>query len=63
MIIIMIIYLRTLDVIKLFSKNENEMETRIHSIRINIYDQGLKLNIEKCAMQIMKIWKDIWQNE
>ena len=43
-----------MDDIKLFAKNEEELETLIHTIRIYIQDIGMKFGIEKCAMLVMK---------
>ena len=40
-----------MDDIKLFAKNEKELETLIHEVRI--YSQG----IEKCSMLVMKSGK------
>ena len=43
-----------IDDIKLFSKNEKELETLIHAIRIYSQDIGMEVGIEKCAMLVMK---------
>ena len=43
--------------IKLFAKNEKELETLIHTIRIYSQDIGMKFGIEKCALLVMKIGK------
>ena len=43
-----------MDDIKLFAKNEKELETLIHTIRIYSQDRGMEFGIEKCAMLIMK---------
>ena len=40
--------------VKLFAKNENELETQIHAVRIYSQDKGMKLSIEKCAMLVIK---------
>ena len=48
-----------MDYIKLFVKNEKELETLIQAVRI--YSQGIKMwfGIEKCPMLMMKSRK--WQ--
>ena len=46
-----------MDDIKLFSKNEKELETLIHAVRIYSQDIGMKFGIEKCAMLVMKSGK------
>ena len=40
--------------IKLFSKNEKELETLIHAVRIYSQDIGMEFGIEKCAILVMK---------
>ena len=45
--------------IRLFAKNEKELETLIHRVRIYSQDIGMKFGIEKCAMLVMKRGK--WQ--
>ena len=40
--------------IKLFSKNEKELETLIQTIRIYSQDIGMEFRMEKCALFIMK---------
>ena len=40
--------------IKLFAKNEKELETLIHTIRIYSQDIGMEFGIEKCALLVMK---------
>ena len=40
--------------IKLFAKNEKELETLIHTVRIYSQDIGMKFGIEKCPMLEMK---------
>ena len=42
-----------MDDIKLFVKNEKELETSIHAVRIYSQYIGMKFGIEKCA--ILKI--------
>ena len=46
-----------IDDIKLFAKNEKELETLIHAVRIYSQDIGMGFGIEKCAMLIMKSGK------
>ena len=43
-----------MDDIKLFVKNEKELETLIHAVRIYSQDIGMEFGIEKCAMLVMK---------
>ena len=43
--------------LKLFAKNEKELETLIQAIRIYNQDIGMEFNIEKCSMLIMKSGK------
>ena len=43
-----------MDAIKLFAKNENELENLIHAVRIYSHDIGMGFGIEKCAMLTMK---------
>ena len=38
-------------------KNEKELETLIHAVRIYSQDIGMKFGIEKCAMLVMKSGK------
>ena len=47
-------HLRYMDGIKLFAKNEKELETLIHAVRIYSQDIGMEFGIEKCAMLVMK---------
>ena len=42
------------DDIKLFAKNEKELETLIHAIRICSQDIGMEFSLEKCSMLVMK---------
>ena len=44
-----------MDDIKLFAKNEKELETLIH--RIYSQDIGMEFGIEKCALLVMKSGK------
>ena len=46
-----------MDDIKLFAKNEKELETLIHAVRIDSQDIGMEFGIEKCAMLVMKSGK------
>ena len=46
-----------MDDIKLFAKNERELETLIHAIRIYSQDIGMEFGIETCAMLVMKSGK------
>ena len=46
-----------LDDIKLYPKNENELETLTQEVRIYSQDTGLVFGIEKCAMLVMKSGK------
>ena len=39
---------------KLLAKNEKELETLIHTVRIYIQEIGMEFGIEKCAMLVMK---------
>ena len=46
-----------MDDIKIFGKNEKELETLIQTIRIYSQDIVLEFCIEKCALLIMKSGK------
>ena len=46
-----------MDDIKLFAKNEKELETLIYTVRIYSRDIGMEFNIEKCPMLVMKSGK------
>ena len=46
-----------MDGIRLFAKNEKELETLIHVLRIYIQDIGMEFGIEKFAMFEMKSGK------
>ena len=46
-----------MDDIKLFAKNEKELETLIHTVRIYSEDLGMEFGIEKCALLVMKSGK------
>ena len=43
-----------MDDIKLFAKNEKELETLIHAVRIYSQDIGMEFGMEKCTMLVMK---------
>ena len=43
-----------MDDIKIFAKNEKELETLAQTIRIYSQDIGMKFGIEKCAMLVIK---------
>ena len=46
-----------MDDIKLFAKNEKELETLIHAVRIYSQDIGMEFGLEKCATLVMKSGK------
>ena len=46
-----------MDDIKLFAKNEKELETLIQPVRIYSQDIGMEFGREKCAMLVMKSGK------
>ena len=46
-----------IDGIKLFGKNEKELKTLIHAVRIYSQDIGMEFGIEKGAMLVMKSGK------
>ena len=46
-----------MDDIKLFAKNEKELETLIRAVRIYSQDIGMEFGKEKCAMLVMKSGK------
>ena len=50
-------HLMYMDDIKLFAKNEKELETLIHAVRIYSQDIGMEFGIEKCAIFVMKSGK------
>ena len=50
-------YLMYMDDIKLFAKNEKELETLIHTINTHNQDIGMEFGIEKCALLVMKSGK------
>ena len=46
-----------MDDFKLFAKNEKELETLIHAVRIYSQDIGMEFGIETCVMLVMKSGK------
>ena len=50
-------YLMYMDDIKLFAKNEKELETLIHAVRIYSHDIGIEFGIEKYAQLVIKSGK------
>ena len=46
-----------MDNIQLFSKNEKQLKTLIHAVRIYSQDIGMEFGIEKCTVLIMKSGK------
>ena len=50
-------YLMYMDDINIFAKNEKELETLIHTVRIYSRDIGMEFGIEKCAMLVIKSGK------
>ena len=47
-------HLMYMDDVKLFAKNEKELETVMHAVKIYSQDIGMESGIEKCAMLVMK---------
>ena len=47
-------HLMYIDNIRLFAKNEKELETLIHAVRIYSQDNGMEFGIGKFAMLLMK---------
>ena len=47
----------SMDDIKLFTKNQKELETLIQTVRIYNQDIGMEIGIEKCAMIVIKSGK------
>ena len=45
------------DDIKLFAKNEKELETLINAVKIYSQEIGMEFSIEKCTMLVMKSGK------
>ena len=50
-------HLMYMDNIKSFAKEEKELETLVHAVRIYSQDIGMEFGIEKCAMLVRKIDK------
>ena len=50
-------HLMYMDDIKLFAKNEKELETLIHTVRIYSQNIGMEFGIEECVMLVMKSGK------
>ena len=50
-------HLMYMDDIKLFAKNEKELEAHIHAVRTYNQDIGMEFGIEKCTMLVMKSGK------
>ena len=50
-------HLMYMDDIKLFAKNEKELKTLIHAVRIYSQDIVMEFGLEKCAMLVMKSGK------
>ena len=46
-----------MDDIKLFAKNEKELETQVQAVRMCSQGIGMELGLEKCAMLIIKSGK------
>ena len=46
-----------MDDIRLFAKNEKELESLIDAVKIYCQDTGMEFGTEKCAMLIMKSGK------
>ena len=46
-----------MDVIKLSAKNEKELKTLIHAVRIYSHDIGMEYGRENCAMLVKKSGK------
>ena len=47
-------HLMYMDDIKQFAKNEKELETLIHAVRVYSQDIGMEFGIEKCVMLVIK---------
>ena len=56
-------HLMYMDNIKLFVKNEKELETLIQAMRIHCDDIGMEFDIEKWAMLIMRVGNNTWRRE
>ena len=51
-----------MDDIKLLSKNEEELETLTHTVRIHSQDIRMESGIEKCTMLVTKSGKRHWMD-
>ena len=56
-------HLMYMDDIKLFAKNEKELKTLIHTVRIYSQDIGMEFSIEKCVLLVWKVANNIWLME
>ena len=52
-----------MDDIRLFAKDEKELETLIHAVRIYNQEIGMEFSIEKCAIIIWKAVNDTCRNQ
>ena len=52
-----------MDDMKLFAKNEKELDTQIQAVEIYSQDIGMEFDIEKCVMQVMKSEKQYMTEE
>ena len=52
-------HLMCMDDVRLFAKNEKELETLIYIVRIYNQNIGMEFGIEKCAMLVMKSGKHL----
>ncbi len=50
-----------MDDMKLFAKNEKELETLIQNVRIYSQDTGIKSAIEKCTMLMKSRWRHMME--
>ena len=50
-------HLKYMDDVKLFAKNEKELEALIHAVRMYSQNKGMEFGIEKYAMLVMKSGK------
>ena len=46
-----------MDDIKIFAKNEKQLEARIYTVKKYSQDIGIEFDIEKCALLVMKSGK------
>ena len=52
-------HLLFMDDIKLFAKNDNEIDSLVHTVRICSSDIGMEMGISKCALVTMKRGKHV----